>query len=71
MKLVDENIGIGGEYLKGWAVTTIHRQICRNGRDLGRDLVGEREEPSALFLSEEETERSAAWSGWGSSGRHK
>jgi hypothetical protein len=71
MKLLDENKGIRGEYLKGWVVTEMHRQICRNTRNSGRDLVGEREEPSALFLSEEETERSAAWSGWGSSGRHK
>jgi hypothetical protein len=45
MKLVDENMGIGGEYLKGWVVTPIHGHIWSNRRDLGRDLVGEREEP--------------------------
>jgi hypothetical protein len=42
-------------------LTTIHGQICRNTRDLGRDLVGEREEPpeSALFLRERNREKSA------------
>jgi hypothetical protein len=30
MKLVDENLGNRGEYLKGWVVATIHGQICRN-----------------------------------------
>jgi hypothetical protein len=74
MKLVDENMGIGGEYLKGWVVTTIHGQIWRNRRDLGRDLVGEREEPpgSALFLREGNREMSALGRGRaGAGGTHK
>jgi hypothetical protein len=67
MKILDKKKGIGGEYLNGWAGKALHGQICRNPRNLERDLRRERREGAG---SGEGRKKRSRGSGWRRLGRH-
>jgi hypothetical protein len=72
MKILDKKKGIGGEYLNGWAGKALHGQICRNPRNLERDLRRERREGAGSGEGEERKKRRGSQGlGWaGRLGRH-